>query len=110
MKNNIVEKKEGIFYFFKTLFGNTQKEQDLDNIINSEKIDDNTKKEIENSQKRIKEMLKEYDIEKFEALSKKKVPKIKDNTVNKCKIENTKNNTRKRKTKQKEDNEQELEQ
>ena len=59
MKNNIVEEKEGIFYFFKTLFGNTQKEQDLDNIINSEKIDDNTKKEIENSQKRIKEMLKD---------------------------------------------------
>ena len=109
MKSNIIEKKEGIFYFFKTLFGNTQKEEDLDNIINSENIDDNTKKEIENSQKRIKEMLKEYDVEKFEALSKKKVPKIKGNNTNNYKIENEKNNTRKRKVKQKEDNERELE-
>ena len=33
MENNIVEKKEGIYYYFKTLFGNTNREKDIDEII-----------------------------------------------------------------------------
>ena len=62
MENNIVEKKEGIYYYFKTLFGNTNREKDIDEIIeDDDKINEETKKEWERLQKRIKAMERHRD-------------------------------------------------
>ena len=79
MKVNDVNNKEGILYFFKMLFNNTSKEENMEEIIegNDDNISTENKKEFEESQKRLEEMIKEYSIENFEVSSREKTPKVK---------------------------------
>ena len=110
MENNIVEKKEGIYYYFKTLFGNTNREKDIDEIIeDDDKINEETKKEWERLQKRIKAMEKEYNIETFEISSRQKTPKIKNAKISKDIVETIEDNKKTKKERKPKQTNQELE-
>ncbi len=81
--SKIMENKEGIMSFIKQLFSNAKANEE-ENIEKMENIDEETKKELEKSNKHINEMMEKYKIENFETAQKEKIPKVKKvNIINK---------------------------
>ena len=81
--SKIMENKEGIMSFIKQLFSNAKANEE-ENIDKMENIDEETKKELEKSNKHINEMMEKYKIENFETAQKEKIPKVKKvNIINK---------------------------
>ena len=78
-----MENKEGIMSFIKQLFSNAKANEE-ENIDKMENIDEETKRELEKSNKHINEMMEKYKIENFETAQKEKIPEVKKvNIINK---------------------------
>ena len=71
-----MEKKEGIISFIKQLFSNTPNDKEQIEQANQE-LDEETKKELEKSYKKIDNMIEKYKVENFESTMKENKQKNK---------------------------------
>ena len=71
-----MEKKEGIISFIKQLFSNTPNDKEQIEQANQE-LDEDTKKELEKSYKKIDNMIEKYKVENFESTMKENKQKNK---------------------------------
>ena len=71
-----MEKKEGIISFIKQLFSNTPNDKEQIEQANQE-LDEETKKELEKSYKKIDIMIEKYKVENFESTMKENKQKNK---------------------------------
>lgn len=95
MKKNIVEKKEGIIFFIKSLFDNNEsgyEQEEIEETIQNSEENESIKKTINASNERIKKMMEKYKIENFEVSSREKTPKVKKAEFTQNSKVNIKNN------------------
>ena len=71
-----MEKKEGIISFIKQLFSNTPNDKEQIEQANQE-LDEETKKELEKSYKKIDNMIEKHKVENFESTMKENKQKNK---------------------------------